>query len=84
LDPAVRVEVEFSDVARHALDPARSARAAALPAAFMSRAHLAMPGDLLQLPGGLGVFVLTQRVWSVKSGRPTLKLLLDVLVQDQD
>jgi hypothetical protein len=50
----------------------------------MSRAHMTMPGDLLQLPDGLGMFVLTQRVWTLKSGRPTLKLVLDVLVHDQD
>ncbi len=84
MNSEVHVEVEFSDVARHALNPGRRARAPALPAGLMSRAHLTMPGDLLQLPDGLGMFVLTQRVWTMKSGRPTLKLVLDVLVHDQD
>jgi hypothetical protein len=81
-DPAVHVEVVFSDVAKHALDPAIANPHLTLPASFMARAHLAMPGDLLHLQGGLGLFVVTQRVWRVHAGRSTLRLMLDVLVQD--
>ena len=81
-DPAVHVEVVFSDVAKHALDPATADSREALPASFMARAHLAMPGDLLHLHGSLGLFVVTQRMWTVRAGRSTLRLMLDVLVQD--
>jgi hypothetical protein len=45
---------------------------------------MAFSGDLLQLPDGLGIFSLTWPVWAMKSGRPTLKVVLDVLVHDQD
>ena len=84
MDSAVNVEIVFSEVARHALDPEVSGSEPRLPAGFMARAHLAMPGDLLQLPGSLGVFVVTQRIWCMQAGRPTLKLMLEVLVQDQE
>jgi hypothetical protein len=84
VDTAVNVEIVFSEVARHALDPDLDGGEARLPAGFVSRAHLAVPGDLLQLPGGLGLFIVTQRMWCMQGGRPTLKLMLDVLVQDQD
>ena len=84
MDSAVNVEIVFSEVARHALDPDTHGSEPRLPAGFVARAHLAVPGDLLQLPDSLGLFVVTQRIWSMKGGRPTLRLLLDVLVQDQD
>ncbi len=45
---------------------------------------ISFSGDLLQLPDGLGMFSLTRPVWTMKSGRPTLKLVLDMLVHDQD
>lgn len=83
-DPAVDVEVVFSDVAKHALDPATADSHFPFPVSFMARAHLVMPGDLLQLQGGLGTFVVMQRVWAVQAGRSTLRLMLDVLVQDNE
>jgi len=81
-DIAVNVEVVFSDVAKHALGSDAADSPLPLPASFLTRAHLAMPGDLLHLQGSLGLFVVTQRVWTVQSGRSTLRLMLDVLVQD--
>lgn len=83
VDPAIHVEVVFSDVALHALDPAVDAGSLPLPAGFLSRAHQLVPGDLLQLQGCLGVFVVTQRLWALQAGRSTLRLTLDVLVQDE-
>lgn len=83
-DTAVNVEVVFSEVAKHALDPDAADSPLPLPASFMARAHLAMPGDLLQLRGSLGLFVVTQRMWTVQAGRSTLRLMLDVLVQDRE
>lgn len=83
-DPAVDVEVVFSDVAKHALDPDTVDTPFPLPASFLARAHLAVPGDLLHLQGSLGTFVVTQRVWTVHAGRSTLRLMLDVLVQDNE
>jgi hypothetical protein len=80
-DAGVHVEFTFSDVARLALDLEDTEPR--VPAGFMARAHLAVPGDLLQLPGTHGLFVVAQRLWTVNGGRPTLRLVLDVLVQDQ-
>jgi len=83
-DTAVNVEVVFSEVAKHALDPDSVDSTLPLPASFLARAHLAVPGDLLHLQGSLGLFVVTQRIWTVQAGRSTLRLLLDVLVQDNE
>jgi hypothetical protein len=83
-DTPVNVEVVFSEVARHALNPDTDDSQLPLPASFMARAHLAVPGDLLHLPGSLGLFVVTQRVWTVQAGRLTLRLMFEVLVQDSD
>jgi hypothetical protein len=81
---AVQVQVVFSDVAKHALDPDTLSTDAILPASFMARAHFALPGDLVQLEGCHGLFVVSQRIWDLKSGSATLQLVLDVLVQDND
>lgn len=82
-DAGVHVELAFSDVARLAFDPELDDAQPLLPAGFMARAHLALQGDLLQLPGTHGLFVISQRMWTLKGGRPTLRLVLDVLVQDE-
>jgi hypothetical protein len=55
-----------------------------LPASFLSRAHFAVPGDLVQLPGCQDLFIVSQRIWDLKSGTATLQLVLDVLVRDSD
>jgi hypothetical protein len=82
-DAGVHVEFAFSDVARLALEMDLDTAEPLVPAGFMARAHLAVPGDLLQLPGTHGLFVVAQRLWTLNGGRPTLRLVLDVLVQDQ-
>lgn len=82
-DSALHVELVFSDVAKLALDPDMASAGPALPAHLTSRAHLALPGDLFQLPGACGTFIVTQRVWTPRAGTMTLRLMLDVLVQDQ-
>jgi hypothetical protein len=82
-EPAVHVELVFCDVARLALDPDTPPAEALIPAHFLGRAHLAVPGDLVQLQGACGMFIVTQRVWALKAGKMTLRLMLDVLVQDQ-
>ncbi len=79
-----QMQVVFSDLAKHALDPDTAITAATLPASCLSRAHFVVPGDLVQLPGCLGQFIVSPRIWDVKSGTATLKLVLDVLVQDND
>jgi hypothetical protein len=81
---AVQVQVVFSDVAKHALDPDSDATDAMFPASFLARAHFAVPGDLVQLQGCPGLFVVSQRVWDLRSGAATLQLVLDVLVKDND
>jgi hypothetical protein len=81
---AVQVRVVFSDVAKHALDPDTDNSDAIVPASFMARAQYAMPGDLVQLPGAQGLFIVSQRIWDLRSGAATLQLVLDVLVQDND
>ena len=81
-DFVVNMEVVFSDVAKHALGADEADSPSSLPASFMTSAHLAMPGDLLHRQDSLGLFVVTQRVWTVQSGRSPLRLMLDVLVQD--
>jgi hypothetical protein len=78
----VQIELVFTDVARLALDPGAGSAERAMPAHFMRRAHLAVPGDLVHLNGACGIFVVAQRRWALKSGKTTLQLLLDVLVQD--
>ncbi len=82
-EAAVNVEVVFSEVATLALDPLIAPAATLLPAHFINRAHFALPGDLVQLQGVYGTFVVAQRVWTLKAGRTTLRLVLDVLVQDE-
>lgn len=74
----------FSDVAKHALEPDTDSLEAMLPASFLARAHFAVPGDLLQMHGHHGLFIVTHRIWDLKSGTATLRLVLDVLVQDND
>jgi hypothetical protein len=81
-DPGVKVEVVFSDVARHAFDPRRAAAGQALPASFLSSAQWVAAGDMVRLPGSDGLFIVSHRIWSLKGGRTTLKLVLDVLVHD--
>jgi hypothetical protein len=81
---AVQVQVVFSEVAKHALDPDTLTTDAIFPASFMARAHFAVPGDLVQLQGCHGLFIVSQRIWDLKSGTATLQLVLDVLVQDND
>ena len=83
-NPACQVQVKFSEVAKHALDPDIMATEAMLPASFLARAHFAVPGDLVQLPSCPGLFIVTQRLWDLRSGGTTLQLVLDVLVQDND
>ena len=83
-ETAVNVEVVFSEVAMLALDPLATPAETLLPAHFTSRAHFALPGDLVQLHGIYGTFVVTQRVWTLKAGRTMLRLVLDVLVHDED
>jgi len=81
---AVQVQVVFSEVAKHALDPDTLTTDAIIPASFLARAHFAVPGDLVQLQGCHGLFIVSQRIWDLKSGTATLQLVLDVLVQDND
>jgi hypothetical protein len=81
---AVQVQVVFSEVAKHALDPDTDTTDAMFPASFIARAHFAMPGDLVQLHGCHGLFVVSQRIWDLRSGAATLQLVLDVLVHDND
>jgi hypothetical protein len=83
-DAAVPVRVVFSDVARHAFDSDTDDAGTIVPASFMARAHFAVPGDLVRLPGRHGLFVVSQRIWDLRSGAATLQLVLDVLVQDND
>jgi len=61
-DTAVNVEVVFSEMAKHTLDPGSADSSLPLPASSTTRALLAMSGDLLHLPGSLGLFVVTQRM----------------------
>lgn len=82
-EPAVNVEVVFSEVAMLALDPLATPAETLLPAHFVNRAHFALPGDLVQLQGIYGTFVVAHRIWTLKAGRTTLRLVLDVLVQDE-
>jgi len=82
-ETAVNVEVVFSEVAMLALDPMIAPAETLLLAHFINRAHFALPGDLVQVHGIYGTFVVTQRVWTLKAGRTTLRLVLDVLVQDE-
>ena len=82
-EAAVNVEVVFSEVATLALDPLIVPAETLLPAHFINRAHFALPGDLVQLQGVYGTFVVAQRIWTLKAGRTTLRLVLDVLVQDE-
>jgi hypothetical protein len=81
---AIQVQVVFSDVAKHALDPDTDTTETLLPASFMARAHLAMPGDLVQLHGRAALFIVSQRIWDLTPGAATLQLVLDVLVRDTD
>ena len=83
-DSTLQVRVVFSEVAKHALDPETDTEDTLLPASFMARAHLALPGDLMHLPGRHGLFIVSQRIWDLRSGTATLQLVLDVLVQDDD
>lgn len=83
-DAAAPVRVVFSEVAKHALDPDTDTADTLLPASFIARAHFAVPGDLVQLHGRHGLFVVSQRLWDLKSGTATLQIVLDVLVQDND
>jgi hypothetical protein len=82
-NPAVHIELVFTDVARFALDQGARPAEPSLPHHFMRRAHLAVPGDLVHLQGACGIFVVAQRRWALKAGKTTLQLLLDVLVQDE-
>jgi hypothetical protein len=82
-NPAVQIELVFTDVARLALEQRDRSVEHALPHHFMRRAHLAVPGDLVHLQGACGIFVVAQRRWALKAGKTTLQLLLDVLVQDE-
>jgi hypothetical protein len=39
-------------------------------------------GDLVKLPGCQDLFIVSQRIWDLKSGTATLQLVFDVLVRD--
>jgi hypothetical protein len=82
-DAGVKVEIVFSDVARHAFDAGRPPTAQALPAGFLARAHSMVAGDLVRLSGSEGLFIVSHRIWTLKAGKTTLKLVLDVLVHDE-
>jgi len=81
---AGQVQVAFSVVARDALEPDTFATEAIRPGSFLSRAHFAVPGDLVQLPGCQDLFIVSQRIWNLKSGTTTLQLEFYVLVRDRD
>ena len=64
--------------------PDTVATEAMLPARYVSRAHFAVSGELVQLPSCPGEFIVTQRIEDLKCDTAIRPRVLDVLVQDQD